>query len=203
MSRREVEERLFRELEDVVREEGVELLDMELTSEGKSTILRATIFRPEGITLDDCVRVERIISPRLDQLDPIPGSYNLEVSSPGLERILRREKEFEVFKGKRCQVNLFAPVEGVRTYVGTLAGLDRSEAGKEAVLLDVDEFPENLSQRGKTGKTKKAEKTAETDRGKSSWPRKPSGTRRFSFDKKNVSKVQLLYTEGEERGRRE
>ncbi|QUL99047.1 MAG: ribosome maturation factor RimP [Candidatus Fermentithermobacillus carboniphilus] len=159
MSRREIENELFDAFEPLVRKAGVELLDMELLSEGKRTILRATIFRPEGVTLDDCVAAERIISPVLDQIDPIPGSYNLEISSPGLERTLRRDKEYEVFAGKPCQVNLYAPVNGKRVFRGVLAGLRPGDGGEsEKVLISTDEGD-------------------------------------MAFDRKNVSKVQLIYTD--------
>jgi len=136
VGRRDLEDQLFLDFEPMVRSLGLELLDVELTSENKRPVLRATIFRPEGITLDDCAAAQHLLSDRLDETDPIPGSYTLEVSSPGLERVLRRDKEFEVFKGMECQANLFAPVDGKRSFQGELAGLDRS-GGKEFVLLRV------------------------------------------------------------------
>lgn len=140
MKRREIENKLFEVFEPVVRDAGLELLDVELIYQGKRTVLRVTIYRPEGVTLDDCVKIEKILSPRLDELDPIPGSYNLEVSSPGLERTLRRDKEFTIFKGRLCQVNLFAPVEGRRVYQGVLMGLKPEDGatGNEVVFLETD-----------------------------------------------------------------
>jgi len=140
VKRREIENKLFEVFEPAVRDAGLELLDVEIIHQGKRTVLRVTIYRPEGVTLDDCVTIEKILSPQLDELDPIPGSYNLEVSSPGLERTLRRDKEFAIFKGRLCQVNLFAPVDGRRVYRGVLMGLKPEDdaTGNEAVFLETD-----------------------------------------------------------------
>lgn len=136
MGRRDIEEKLFRDLEPLVSGKGSELLDVELVSENRMSVLRVTIYKPEGITLDDCAGVQRVLSDRLDETDPVPGSYNLEVSSPGLERTLRRDKEFGIFRGKPCQVNLFAPFEGKRVFEGELVGLESGESGKGFVVLE-------------------------------------------------------------------
>ncbi len=135
VSRRDIEDKLFRDFEPLVEGLGVDLLDVEFTSENRSSVLRATIHKAEGVTLDDCASVQRVLSDRLDETDPIQGSYMLEVSSPGLERSLRRDKEFGIFKGRPCRVNLFAPVQGKRTWAGELVGLDKDPAGSETVVL--------------------------------------------------------------------
>lgn len=135
MSRRDIEDRLFKDFEPLVERLGVDLLDVELTTENRASVLRATIRKADGITLDDCASVQSMLSDRLDETDPIPGSYTLEVSSPGLERSLRREKEFVIFKGMPCQVNLFAPLSGKRTFLGDLIGLGRDPSGTETVML--------------------------------------------------------------------
>lgn len=139
VSRRDIEDRLFRDFEPLVEVLGVDLLDVELTSENRSSVLRATIYRAEGITLDDCASVQRALSDRLDETDPIQGSYTLEVSSPGLERSLRRDKEFGIFRGRPCRVNLFAPFRSKRTWTGDLVGLDKDPAGSETVVLSTPE----------------------------------------------------------------
>ena len=126
--------KLFEVLEPFLKDMGYELLDVELTSEAGRPILRVTIYKPEGITLDDCVAVDKAIDPVLEELDPIPSSYNLEVSSPGLERTLKRDKEYEVFRGRACRVNLYAPVDGKRTFEGTLVGLGQT-ADEETVVI--------------------------------------------------------------------
>ncbi|HHY16526.1 MAG TPA: ribosome maturation factor RimP [Firmicutes bacterium] len=137
MSRRKILDSLFQTFEPLVKDAGAELLDVELTSEAGRPILRVTVYKPQGVTLDDCVAVDRILDPLLDEIDPLPGSYNLEVSSPGLERTLKRDKEYEVFRGRLCRVNLYGPVDGKRVYQGALVGL-RGPYDEEAVIIDTD-----------------------------------------------------------------
>ena len=136
MGRKNVLDNLFEVLEPTLKDMGYELLDVELTSELGRQILRVTIYKAEGITLDDCVAVDRALDPILEELDPIPGSYNLEVSSPGLERTLKRDKEYEVFSGRDCRVNVYAPVDGKRCFEGTLVGLDKSTDEETVVIRD-------------------------------------------------------------------
>ncbi|MGI6643222.1 MAG: ribosome maturation factor RimP [Bacillota bacterium] len=137
MRLRGLEDDLFMDFEPLVREMniGVDVLDVEFIKENKRRILRVTIYSPDGITLDHCARVQKVLSERLDVLDPIPDAYDLEVSSPGLERTLRRDKEFCVFKGSLCQANLFAPVDGKRTFQGTLAGTEIGQDGEPVIVL--------------------------------------------------------------------
>lgn len=163
MGRKELEDQIFADFEPLVRDAGAELLDVEILTEYGRTILRAYIYRPDGVTLDDCVAVQDVLSLRLDETDPIPGSYCLEVSSPGLERVLRREKEFAIFAGRECQVNLYSPYKGKRVYVGKLAGLikDPVDGTRESVVLETDKGIE-------------------------------------TFDRRNVSKVQLRYVPRED-----
>lgn len=124
MNRRDIEETTLRLAEPVAESLGLEVLDTEFLTEGGQRILRVTIYKPEGITLDDCEAMDRAFGEVLDREDPIEGSYNLEISSPGLERTLRRDREFQVFAGRGVQVNLFVPVEGKRQYEGVLVGLE-------------------------------------------------------------------------------
>lgn len=83
---------------------GYELYDLDLTGSGGHTTLRVRIDRPEGVTLDDCERVSKSLSALLDQADPLPNRYDLEVSSPGAERPLRNLEEYRRFIGKRANV---------------------------------------------------------------------------------------------------
>jgi ribosome maturation factor RimP len=83
---------------------GYELYDLTLTGTGGHTTLRVQIDRPEGVTLDDCERVSKSLSALLDQADPLPTRYDLEVSSPGAERPLRNLDEYRRFVGKRANV---------------------------------------------------------------------------------------------------
>jgi ribosome maturation factor RimP len=83
---------------------GYELYDLALTGSGGHTILRVRIDRPEGVSLQDCERVSKSLSALLDQADPLPNRYDLEVSSPGAERPLRNLDEYRRFIGKRANV---------------------------------------------------------------------------------------------------
>lgn len=83
---------------------GYELYDLALTGSGGHTTLRVRIDRPEGVSLDDCERVSKSLSALLDQADPLPTRYDLEVSSPGAERPLRTLDEYRRFVGKRANV---------------------------------------------------------------------------------------------------
>jgi ribosome maturation factor RimP len=83
---------------------GYELYDLALSGSGGHTTLRVRIDRPEGVTLDDCERVSKSLSALLDQADPLPTRYDLEVSSPGAERPLRTLDEYRRFVGKRANV---------------------------------------------------------------------------------------------------
>jgi ribosome maturation factor RimP len=84
---------------------GYELYDLALTGSGGHTTLRVRIDRPQGVTLDDCERVSKSLSALLDQADPLPSRYDLEVSSPGAERPLRTVEEYRRFVGKRANVH--------------------------------------------------------------------------------------------------
>src|SRR3989440_11110069 len=83
---------------------GYELYDLTLAGSGGHTTLRVRIDRPEGVTLGDCERVSKSLSALLDQADPLPTRYDLEVSSPGAERPLRNLEEYRRFMGKRANV---------------------------------------------------------------------------------------------------
>ena len=106
---------------------GYYLWNVEYVKEGADFILRVTIDTDEGITIDDCEAMTRAIDPVLDEYDPIPDSYLLEVSSPGIERELTRDDHFDLCVGEKVEVRLFAPVDGSRVWVGILG--QRDEGG--------------------------------------------------------------------------
>lgn len=132
-----VRERLLEMLEPVVEALGYELVELECRLGGGSGLLRLYIDGPEGITLDDCERVSHQVSGVLDVEDPIPSAYNLEVSSPGLDRPLRKPAHFARFAGARARVELAAPQDGRRRFTGTLQGL-RGDA--LVIAVDGEEF---------------------------------------------------------------
>lgn len=108
----------------ITRELAYELVDVEFVKEEGEWYLRVYIDNEEGIDLDDCASVSRILSDKIDQLDPIDYSYYLEVSSPGLDRPLKKDKDFEIFKGSKVRIKLFKPLEGKKVYEGVLIGLE-------------------------------------------------------------------------------
>ena len=107
---------------------GLSLWDVVFVKEGARRVLRITIDKETGVTIDDCEAMHRAMDPILDEADPIETSYDLEVSSPGIERELRTDAHVLACLGETVDVRLFAPVDGVRTWRGTLAALaaDRS-----------------------------------------------------------------------------
>ncbi|MCR4440929.1 MAG: ribosome maturation factor RimP [Peptococcaceae bacterium] len=108
----------------VVEKRGMELVAVEYVKEGGSWYLRLYIDKEGGVDLEDCQAVSGEVSELLDRTDPIPHSYFLEVSSPGIERILQTEKDFRRFRGRKVNVTTFAPVEGKKKLRGNLGEVD-------------------------------------------------------------------------------
>jgi ribosome maturation factor RimP len=144
---------LMRLLEPPIEALGFELLEIEFAQAGRGGILRIYIDRGAGngdgeevlglgqsqapsqggISVDDCAAVSHVVSQILDAEDPIKGHYTLEVSSPGVDRVLRKRAHFERFVGERVFVELKLPIEGRRRFAGTLKSvLD------EAIVVEVD-----------------------------------------------------------------
>ena len=122
-------------IQPTVNELGCSLWDVEYVKEGARQILRVTIDKENGVDINDCEAVHRGIDPILDETDPIPVQYYLEVSSPGVERDLTRPFHFEVCKGQKIDVKLFTAVNGQKQYVGVLNGY--SEEDKTVTVDDV------------------------------------------------------------------
>src|SRR5690625_2066432 len=110
----------------------LEIVDVEYRREPQGRVLRVFIDKPGGITLDDCQALSRALSRQLDETDPIQESYSLEVSSPGLERPLKRPRDFERFAGHRVHVRTYGPLDGRRNFTGELVGLE-----DEHVVVDL------------------------------------------------------------------
>ncbi|TDT61570.1 ribosome maturation factor RimP [Fonticella tunisiensis] len=108
----------------VTEQLGYELVDVEFVKEEGEWYLRVYIDKENGVNLDDCANVSRILSDRLDEIDPIDYSYYLEVSSPGLDRPIKKEKDFERFSGRDIKIKLFSPLNGKKVYTGKLKGLE-------------------------------------------------------------------------------
>ncbi len=110
----------------LLAEHGFTLWDVEYVKEGSSWYLRAYIDKEGGITVNDCEMISRPLSDWLDREDFIEGSYILEVSSPGLGRPLKKDKDFERSIGADVEIRLFSPVEKQKEFTGTLTAYDKS-----------------------------------------------------------------------------
>lgn len=107
---------------------GLAIWGVEYVKEGGQMILRVFIDREDRpITHEDCEALSRRLDEELDKRDLVPGAYNLEVSSPGAERPLRTERDFERFRGQKVLVKTFAPVNGKKEWKGELLGATETE----------------------------------------------------------------------------
>ncbi len=109
---------------EVARDLSLSLFDLEVAREGPRTVMRVFLDREGGVSLSEVQAFSRRFGAILDVEDPVEGSYVLEVSSPGVNRRLRRPEHFALSVGKRVRVTLAEPMEGRRHLVGTLAGCD-------------------------------------------------------------------------------
>lgn len=126
MQDKKIQEIIYNLALPIVENMGLELASVEFVKEGANWYLRLYIDREKGVDLEDCERVSRVISDLLDQKDPIAQSYFLEVSSPGIERLLQQEKDFIRFQGKYVNVHLYKPLEGRKQIKGRLGDVDSS-----------------------------------------------------------------------------
>ncbi len=134
MSKRETYEQKTEELLlPIIREHGFELVDVEYVKEGGSWYLRAYIDKPGGITVDDCETVSRVLGDLLDEKDFIEESYILEVSSPGLGRPLRKDKDFERSIGEEVEVKTFKAISHQKEFTGILKEYD-----KDSITIEME-----------------------------------------------------------------
>jgi len=140
-----VAERTRKLLEPVLARDGYEIIEVEWLREGGGWVLRLYIDREGGVGIDDCQAVSRTVEPILDVADFIEPAYSLEVSSPGLDRPLRRPKDFERFAGQRVKVRAFGPIESAagrpprKQWSGTLKGIQDGQ-----VEVEVDGQPHRI-----------------------------------------------------------
>ena len=137
-------ERLLGLVEPVLVRLGYELVDLEFAAARAHAVVRLFIDGPNGVGLEDCTAVSREVSALLDIEDPIPSAYTLEVSSPGLDRVLRTQAHFGRFVGERVHVELKEARAGRRRYTGKLLTVDDSgialEVDQEHVALSFNEI---------------------------------------------------------------
>lgn len=128
-----LQDRLFDIIAPVVEAGGFELVRVRLTG-AKTKTLQVMAERPDKtMTAEDCARLSRALSPVLDAADPVEGNYNLEVSSPGIDRPLVRPQDFDDWRGWPAKLELNRLVEGRKRFSGVLAGLDDGK-----IAFDID-----------------------------------------------------------------
>lgn len=140
--REEYEQKTEKLLEPIMEANHFELVDVEYVKEGGSWYLRAYIDRPGGITVDDCEIVNRALGDLLDRDDFIEESYILEVSSPGLGRPLKKERDFERSRGEEVEIRTYRMVEKQKEFRGILKAWD-----KETVTIEEEEGQERVFER--------------------------------------------------------
>ena len=124
----------------IVEQHGCSLWDVEYVREGSDYILRLCIDKEGGVDITDCEAISRAVDPILDERDPIPGSYQFEVCSAGLERALKRPEDFRRFLGSPVTVKLYRPHNGLKEIPAILRGYEDGkvtvEAGKETITFE-------------------------------------------------------------------
>lgn len=124
-------------LQPLVEDLGYEFVGIEHSSNPKNPALVIYIDAADGIAVEDCAKVSREIAALLDVEDPIPGKYQLEVSSPGLDRPLFTLAQFEQFSGEVAQISLFAPRDGRRKFKGKILGTEDGQVRVEQDGVEV------------------------------------------------------------------
>lgn len=156
MSKIKITELVPELLEPFFRENPYELFNIEYVKEGKDWFLRLYIDKAEvagepleNIGVEDCEKVSRFISDKLDELDPIERNYYLEVSSPGLDRPLLRDSDFLKYKGRMVDIFLYKPIDGQKIITGELENLKNN-----IISLMIDNKNKIEISRDKVAKTK-------------------------------------------------
>lgn len=141
-----IEEKVEELITNKIESLGYNLYDVEYVKEAKDYYLRIYIDNEKGITLEDCELVSNNITDILDKEDYIKDQYFLEVSSPGIERILKKDKHLQANIGKEVQLKLFKPFSGKKQFVGILKGFDENNIKLEIDSVDVEISRQNIAQ---------------------------------------------------------
>ena len=140
MRREHIEELIANEVEQIIAGTSLELVDVEYVRE-KNWYLRVFIDKDGGVDLEDCQRVSEKLSKVLDEKDPIQDNYLLEVSSPGLDRILKKDKDFVRYAGRSVDIHFFKPYQGAKDIVADL--VHKKEDG--TITVRIDDHEEQLT----------------------------------------------------------
>lgn len=141
-----IEEKVESLIEKKIQELGYILYDVEYVKEGKDYFLRIYIDSDNGISLDDCELVSNNITELLDKEDYIKEQYFLEVSSPGVERVLKKDKHLQNNIGTKIQIKLFKPFEGQKQYEGILKSFDETSVEIETMSKNLKIERQNIGQ---------------------------------------------------------
>ena len=134
----EITEQLVRPVTDKL---GLILWDVEFKKEGADFILRVSIDKDEGVSITDCENVSNELNPLLDEADPIQDAYYLEVSSPGVERVLRTMEHFSQCVGQKAQIKLYKAIDGRKSLIGIITECDKEDTVAIAEGDKVTEIP--------------------------------------------------------------
>ena len=115
-----VESNIEKLVDGLIKESGLELVDIELKNQGRSKILRIFVDKENGVNIDDCALLSRELGTLLDVNDIISSRYTLEVSSPGLRRPIKKEEDFKRFSGKKVKIKTKELIENRKNFTGTL-----------------------------------------------------------------------------------
>ncbi len=145
MAKKKVKDIVAELLVDFLAENDLELFNVEFVKEGRERFLRVYIDKPERpdgedeyVDIEECEKVSRFLSDRLDEEDPIPENYMLEVSSPGLDRPLIKEDDYRRYSGRLVDVKLYKPADGRKQFCAELAGLN------DGIVSFIDEKKQNF-----------------------------------------------------------
>ena len=127
------EKQLLGALEPQARQEGIEIVTIEVVGAKKSPTIRVYIDTDHGVTFDELSAAQAWINEIMDELDPFPGAYTLEVSSPGIDRPLRTPEHFQRFAGQTAVVKTVGPIDGSSSFTGDIVSADEAQ-----VVLSVD-----------------------------------------------------------------
>ena len=134
-----IEDKVNNLLKEKINSLGYSLYDVEYVKEGKDYFLRIYIDNDAGITLEDCEKVSNEINDLLDSADIVKEQYFLEVSSPGIERILRKDEHLNANIGNQIEIKLFKPIEKQKQYVGELVGFNSEKVDiKVENIISID-----------------------------------------------------------------
>ncbi len=134
MAKEKIETVVQQLTDDIIRGSVLEVVDVEYVKE-RDWYLRVFLDKPGGMEVEDCQWVSEKLEAKLDELNLIQGSYYLEVSSPGLDRPLKKDRDFVRHSGDKVEVHTFAPIDGKKLIVGTLVGLNENDH----IVLTVDD----------------------------------------------------------------